>query len=338
LTRKNLNTIPDHIDQLISKFLAGEASPEEALQVKVWADESEGNRKYLQQFETIFERAASMKEWQRFDVDAAWHKMKSRVPESDPKIISMHKPRDTFFFLKIAAGIIAILGAGFFAYKLSFNGTSLKPVAVTTSHETLNDTLPDGSKVFLNKETKLDYSFDKKESVHRVKLQGEAYFHIKHEDDKKFLVEANGIYVRDIGTAFNVTAYPESNTVEVVVETGEVHFFTDENPGIYLKAGGKGIYNKKDKTFAIDEPEGNVLAYKTKFFSFSNAELGSVVEALNEVYDKKIIIGEHLKSCPLTVSFNNEEISEIALIISETLGLKVKEDDRGILLEGEGCE
>jgi ferric-dicitrate binding protein FerR (iron transport regulator) len=88
----------------------------------------------------------------------------------------------------------------------------------------------------------------------------------------------------------------------------------------------------------IDAPEKNVLAYKTKFFSFSNADLGSVVEALNDVYDKKIVISDNLKACTLTVSFNNEDISEIALIISETLGLEVKESDQQILLEGEGCE
>jgi transmembrane sensor len=333
-----LSNIPDYIDELISKFLAGEASPEEAAQVKLWANESDENRKYLQQFEMIFERAASMKDWQNFDVDAAWRKMKLKLPSKDEKVVPINKPHDSFSILKIAAGIIVVLGVGLLVYKMFFDSTSLKPVEVITKRETLNDTLPDGSNVFLNKETKLDYSFDRKAKVHKVKLQGEAYFHIKHEDDKKFLVEANGIYVRDIGTSFNVTAYPESNTVEVVVESGEVHFFTDENPGIYLKAGGKGVYNKVDRTFVIDTPESNVLAYKTKFFSFSNANLGSVVEALNEVYDKKIVIGGNLKSCPLTVSFNDEDISEIALIIGETLGLQVKESEHEILLEGKGCE
>ncbi len=97
-------------------------------------------------------------------------------------------------------------------------------------------------------------------------------------------------------------------------------------------------HNKKDKTFVIDTPEKNVLAYKTKFFSFSNADLGSVVDALNEVYDKKIVVADNLKACTLTVSFNNEDISEIALIISETLGLEMKESEKEILLEGEGCE
>lgn len=333
-----MNITPDHIDELISKFLAGEASPDEAAQVKVWASKSEANRKYLEQFELIFIRAASIKEWQTFDVDAAWGKMKSKMAPADGRVISLHKPKKTFYFLRIAAGILILITAGIFGYKFLFDNSGLKPVEVIADHQTINDTLPDGSNVFLNKETKLDYAYDKKAKVHKVKLRGEAYFHIKHEDEKKFIVEAEGIFIRDIGTSFNVTAYPESNTVEVVVETGEVQFFTSENPGIYLKAGGKGVYNKKDKTFVIDTPENNVLAYKTKFFSFSNADLGSVVDALNEVYDKKIVIADHLKDCTLTVSFNNEDVSEIALIISETLGLEMKEGDKKILLEGEGCE
>lgn len=333
-----MNITPDHIDELISKVLAGEASAEEAAQVRLWADKSDENRKYLQQFELIFERASAMKDWQTFDVDAAWGKMRSKISDGKTPVIPLHKPRNTFFFLKLAAGIIIVLGIGFFGYRTFFGNKGLKAVEVIASGETVNDTLPDGSNVFLNKETKLDYAFDKNEKVHKVKLKGEAYFHIKHEDDKKFLVEADETFIQDIGTSFNVTAYPESNTVEVVVETGEVHFYTSENTGIYLKAGGKGVYNKKDKTFAIDAPESNVLAYKTKFFSFSNTDLGSVVEALNEVYEKKLVISDNLKSCPLTVSFNNEDISEIALIIGETLGLQIKETDKEIRLEGEACE
>jgi ferric-dicitrate binding protein FerR (iron transport regulator) len=170
-----------------------------------------------------------------------------------------------------------------------------------------------------------------------VKLKGEAYFNIHHEDDKKFIVEAEGLYIRDIGTAFNVTAYPESNTVEVVVVEGEVEFFTDDNPGIRLTANGKGVYNKNTKTFSIEQPENNVLAYKTRFFSFSDADLGSVVESLNSVYDKKIIVSEPLKACRLTVSFNDEEIGEIGAVIAETLNLRITETETEIVLEGEGC-
>ena len=101
-------------------------------------------------------------------------------------------------------------------------------------------------------------------------------------------------------------------------------FYTDTDSGIYLSAKGKGIYNKATKKFTIEQPEENVLAYKTKFFSFSNTDLRTAVDALNNVYDKKIVLGENLYNCRLTVSFNQEDIDEIAVVMAETLGLTLQ--------------
>ena len=323
------------IDELIGKYLAGEAQPEEAAWVKQWERESDANRKYLEQFRTIFEKAPAIQEWQEFDTDLAWKRLKSKLKTTEGKVVSLPPRNSSFYFLRIAASITLLATLSFFLYK-TFT-PAVTPVEVIAEKQTATDTLPDGSNVFLNKESKLAYSFDRKKKTHKVKLQGEAYFNIHHEDDKKFIVEAEGLYIRDIGTAFNVTAYPESNTVEVVVVEGEVEFFTDDNPGIRLTANGKGVYNKTTRTFSIEQPEANVLAYKTKYFSFSDTELGSMVESLNAVYEKKIRISAALKKCHLTVSFNDEEISEIAAVIAETLGLTIQESETEIVLEGEGC-
>ncbi|HEY9007599.1 FecR family protein [Ohtaekwangia sp.] len=325
------------IDDLIGKYLAGEASAEETAFIETWQAQSETNRKYVDQFRTIFVRASAVKEWQQFDTDAAWNKMRSKLHQPAGRVVPMRKADSGFPFLKIAASIVIILGVGWFAYRFVYPGIS-KPVEVVAGKQTLSDTLPDGSNVYLNRKTKLTYAYDKKKKSHVVKLQGEAYFNINHEDDKKFLVDAEGVFIRDIGTSFNVTAYPESNTVEVVVVDGEVQFFTDNNAGIQLKAGGKGVYNKTTKTFSIEQPESNVLSYKTKFFSFSNTDLSTVAEALNSVYDKKIVISKSLQNCHLTVSFNDEDIREIAQVMAETLNLTIRETANEIVLEGQGCE
>ena len=320
---------------MIGKFLAGEATAEESASVRHWIEASDDNRRYFAQVETIFKSATSITEVQTFDADAAWNKVKSKLQPANNRTVVLNPWQIPW--LRIAAGIIVVIGVGFFLYR-SLLPDQPRKLAVATRQEVRSDTLPDGSQVFLNRETKLDYTFDNKQKTHTVKLNGEAYFNVRHNDEKKFLVDAGEIFIRDIGTAFNVTAYPDAGTVEVVVEEGEVHFFTRENPGIHLKAGGKGVYDKTTRTFTVEQPEANVTAYKTKFFSFSHARLEEVAAALNDVYDRTIVVGENLKDCPLTVSFNNEDIAEIAKIIAETLGLRITENEQEILLEGEGCE
>lgn len=321
------------IDELIGKYLAGEASADETVMVETWVAENEANQKYLNQHKIIFEKAATVKEWQEFDADAAWNKLKSKIQKPEVKVVPLRQS-SSYSFLKIAASIILVMGVGFWLYKFQKTG----PIEVVAQKEAVSDTLPDGSGVFLNKKTNLTYAYDKVKKTHTVKLKGEAYFSIKHEDDKKFIIETEGLYIRDIGTSFNVKSYPESNTVEVVVMEGEVVFFTNNNPGIHLRANGKGTYNKTTKTFSIDQPENNTLAYKTKFFSFSDTDLGTAVATLNEVYETKISIPDHLRECPLTVSFNNEDIQEIAAVIAETLGLTATDTGNEITLEGAGCE
>ena len=332
-----MNYSVDHIDDLIGKYLAGEAAKEEILFVETWANESEGNRKHLQQCKLIFDKSFQAKVLQEFDTDAAWLKMKSRLQAAEGTIPLQSRRSSNNLVWRVAASIIVILGIGIFAYQM-INADRSSSVEVVSQKETKSDTLPDGSGVFLNKKTELAYTYDKKEKSHVVKLKGEAYFNIQHEDDKNFIIDAEGVFIRDIGTSFNVKAYPEDNTVEVVVEEGKVMFYTGTDSGIYLSAKGKGIYDKATKKFTIEQPEENVLAYKTKFFSFSNTDLRTAVEALNNVYDKKIVLGENLSNCRLTVSFNQEDIDEIAAVMAETLGLTLQNSANEIRLDGQGCE
>ena len=328
----------ENIDELIGKYLSGEAIAREVAFIETWMNENDGNRKYFEQVQTIFRKAGEVKDYQHYDTDAAWRKLKSSLKNGVAKQVILPPPATNTYplFLRIAASIVVIFGVGFFAYRMLREGAA--PVVVVATQEIVTDTLPDGSDVVLNKQTQLAYSFDKKKKVHSVKLKGEAYFNIHHDETKTFIIDVDGVLIKDIGTSFNVKAYPESNTVEVVVESGEVMFYTDNDSGVYLRAKGKGVYDKTTKTFTIDQPEANVLAYKTRFFSFDNTDLVTVVESLNGVYDKKIVLSDSLKNCHLTVSFNNETQAEIIAIIAETLGLKVKESGGKIMLEGPGCE
>jgi ferric-dicitrate binding protein FerR (iron transport regulator) len=240
-------------------------------------------------------------------------------------------------FWRIAASVVLLLSAGYLLYFLSGTSTP-ETIKVIAQTETRSDTLPDGSSVFLNKGTELTYVYDASSKHHKVKLKGEAFFEVAPDKKNEFLIEIEDVFIEDIGTSFNVKAYPEKNTIEVVVTEGKVRFYTSTDSGVYLSENGKGVYDKSTKRFAVDQPEPNVLSYKTRLFTFSDTDLHTAVAALNEVYDKKIILGHNLQNCRLTVSFNNENINEIAAIMAETLGLTVATSADGIRLEGSGCE
>ena len=327
------------IEELIGKYLAGEASREEGARVEAWRNESSANQKYFEQYQTIFNKAATIKTHQQFDTDAAWNSIQGKLLQkrSSANVVKMRG--DAWIskhFLRIAASLVFIIAVGFFTYRLIFPERG--QIQVASTNTIVTDTLPDGSNIVLNKQSKITYAFNSRKKEHIVKIQGEAHFTINSKKDKTFIVDAGGILIRDIGTSFNVKAYPESDSVEVFVEEGEVIFYSNEDDGVSLKAGMKGVYNKATRTFKIDQPQPNIVSYKTRLFEFADAELSSVIETLNDVYDEKIVMADNLKNCRLTVTFNNEDIEEIANVIAETLALKVIRTDGQIKLEGEGCE
>lgn len=324
-----------HIDELIAKFLAGEASEEETALLETWRARNAENSRYIEQFNTIFSSASRAKELQSFDTDAAWLRVKQAIRKDQREIAFPTPAKDRSLYWKVAAGLLLTIMAGVFFMRQP--GKETEPVILTAHTDTVADTLPDGSNVFLNRESTIRFAYDDKTHERRVELKGEAFFTINHDETRKFVVDIDGVFIRDIGTAFNVKAPTGSNTIEVVVSEGEVMFYTAEDSGVYLQAGAKGVYDKQLKKFTLEQPDANALSYKTRVFNFNNTDLTQVIRQLNSVYTKQIELSPNLKYCRLTVGFNNESQDEIIAIIAETLGMKAIESNGRILLDGEGC-
>lgn len=242
---------------------------------------------------------------------------------------------------RIAAGLIVVTVAGVWTYR--WIQTPAPVVEMVADVTTAQDTLPDGTTAFLNKKSSLTFAYDRKTKTRKVALKGEGFFEVKHEEEKPFVIEAEEALVRDIGTAFNIKAYPGEDTVEVVVKEGVVQFYTVNNPGINLQAGETGIYSKRSKSFTkLHRADTNVFAYKTGVFAFHATDLRSVIERVNEVYGARISLGsDKIGDCRLTVNFTNEELETIVDIIAETLSLQVERKDttrKEIILRGPGCQ
>ncbi len=322
----------DHydIDELIGKYLAGEASAVETQQVEQWCAQSAENQQYFEHLQFIFQKASLVNDSSTYNADLAWRNVHTKLYTS-PKTSFTHWP-----LLRIAASVLLISALGIWAYQQFLSPVERTQLASATS--VMQDSLPDGTKVALNKQTAISVTYNAKKKQGRIKLTGEAQFEIKHEADKELIVETDEVLIRDIGTTFNVKAYPESNTIEVTVQEGEVQFYTQQNEGIFIQAGDKGIYNKQTRTFIKEQADTNVVSYATKLFVFEETDLQTVVEQLNAIYEKKIILGKNLEQCRVTVNFQNEEIETIAEILAETLNLRISTTATEIMLEGEGCE
>jgi len=321
----------EHIDILIAKAALGEASPEEIVELYDWENLSEENRLYVAEGSKVFEHIAQVD----VDTDAAWNKLKQRIDEDEKPVIPITRQRRNLVPYWAAAASVAILVALTFYFVNNGNGVT-NTSTWAAKNEIVKDTMPDGSTFELAEGSNIEYFETPK--GREVKLKGSAYFTIKHDDKKPFVIEANNVFIKDIGTEFTVTAMPESKVTEVYVTGGVVDFYTKKDKGITLTAGQKGTYNSVTKIFTKIDSASTTNTQLSKQFNFSATKLVDVVAQLNAVYNSNVVIeSEAIKNCSITVKFDNKDLDFIIDIITQTLNIKATKTDSKIILSGAGC-
>ncbi len=331
----------EYIEDIIAKFLAGEASHEEIALLEEWRNLNDENAREFSQLEKVFNMTSSIGEIMSIDTDSAWLKVKQSLQHSSPegKVIQFKNRNQFSSFLRIAAVLLLIAGLSIAVFFLI--GKHEGQLAnINTTDSSKDFTLPDGSTLTLNRNSSINYSINSFSKKRLIKLRGEAFFEVKHDSLSPFIVEIGDLKIQDIGTSFNVNAKPGSNTVIISVVEGEVQITMASGNSVFLTAGEEAVYNIESRNLETNKHiDVNIAAYKDKIFIFDNAELGTLVNIMNDIYSIKLFLdNEELKHCRITVSFNNEKIEDIADIIAETLGLTIKKEEDKIIFGGNGCK
>jgi transmembrane sensor len=331
----------EYIDDLIVKALSGEASADELVTIAQWRKLSTENENIYLEFEKLLHVGDFLRNKITVDTDAAWIKLKSEIlSKKEPaKIISLPIKNKPFLSFRIAASIAIVFGLGLLTLFLS-DPADQKLVEIISKDSVQKTELPDGSYFTLNKNSSLTYSSRQFKNKRVVKLKGEAFFNVKHDDANPFVVEAGDLKIEDIGTSFNVKAKSNSPFIIISVVSGEVKLTGGDDQLMHLRAGEEASYNIKTKMLGKNESiKENIAAYADKIFVFENADLKTVISVLNDVYDVKLSVeNANLNTCRITVTFDNENINDIVAIIAETLGLKFLTINNQIIFQGDACK
>ena len=328
-------------DDLLARFFASDTSQAENNLILDWKNSNVENQKYFSDLKIIWENSASINK-DNFDAEMAWKSVQSRIQKipNQNKIIELKSSQlNHNLLLRIAASIVVVVGFALAYYVIIGKEESEKfsEIKITTHQDTRNDTLPDGSIIALNKNSTVTYNTGFGKSNRKIILNGEAFFQVKHKAGNNFIVVANELEIRDIGTAFNIKTKKGGET-EVIVSEGSV-MVTAERDSMLVVKGNKVRYNKAQKKM-IKETNNDINfdAYRTKTLVFERAEMYKVIEILNDIYNTKIEIdNENFRGCKLTATFNNESLDSILEIIQDTFLIKINKTDTGFNLEGNGC-
>lgn len=178
-------------------------------------------------------------------------------------------------------------------------------------------TLPDGSKIWLSSETTLRFNIPFENGQREVYLSGEAFFDVQSNPELPFIVRAGKVAVTVTGTRFNIKAWEEDKTTEVVLEEGVVYLGNllqaGKNEGIMMNPGEQAIVDKSSgKTFVNKvSTEKYTSWYKGKLI-FDETPMQEVALQLERWYGVKVIIGDPvIYKYRITTTFENEPLNQV---------------------------
>jgi ferric-dicitrate binding protein FerR (iron transport regulator) len=321
------------------RYLCDETNETQKAEVENWISQSEANHTEFERMKKMLAVADISFQTQKYDSVAAWNNVKSEIETSEDPVIHQVNSRNKLFvqFYKYAAVIVFALLAGTAAFYFGRQDSAVQLTEVNaTDKQVINEiTLPDGSKVALNSNSKLFYPTEFTGETREVSIEGEAFFDVEHNPEKPFVINAGNAQVKVLGTSFNVCAYPETETIEVVVTTGKVQVsarneMQNENiDEVFLSPGEKGtLYNSTRILEKSENSNPNYMAWKTHDFVFENIALGEVIACLEKTYHVTINVEENqLNDLVLNARFDKKSIDFILNVVKLTFDLELSSDD-----------
>lgn len=224
---------------------------------------------------------------------------------------------------------------------------------VNSTSQTIELALSDGSKISLAPKGRIRYPERFDGERREVFLEGEAFFDIAKDPEHPFLVYANGLVTKVLGTSFRIKAYGDSREVTVEVKTGKVSVFAQSDPhlkekvadkelqGVVLTPNQKIIYARNEvkmvKTL-VEKPEIVVSKAETPQFEFEDTPASDVFNTIGRAYGIDILYDEALlKDCPLTARLDNQTLHDKLNIICKAVESSYEIVDGQVIIHSKGC-
>lgn len=323
---KHDNRHTEQINNLILSFLNRTITPADLKTLKNWIDESEENKTYFSEIQKVW-LISSLREKKNFDQvkDRAFIRFQQRIAQAGPRKEQTRIRPLWHRVVYIAACLAIVFVAGMSTiYFSDHHQLAQQPLAYSLESprgSKLKLTLPDGTCVWLNADSKLSY--DNKFGVDNrdIKLEGEGYFEVNKNKELPFHVTSDDIKVEVLGTKFNVRNYPEDTLIKVALMEGSVALLNPQGKTT-LKPGQIAHYDKKNKTTRV-KTDGvkNANAWINGHLYFDEENMETIARALERAFDVDITIkGDTLKKMIFYGDFviESNNINEIMNIMAAT--------------------
>jgi ferric-dicitrate binding protein FerR (iron transport regulator) len=316
-------------NKIIEKVIENTATPTEAREVFRWFATTDGNE-YLS--ERILNESANVSDKQAADwIDHVLPTERMRE-ELRRKVRKYRQLRHYLRVAAIAIPFIFIISLiPFVGYQNGLLADTNMEVIYVPKGERLQVILQDGTKVFINSDSRLRYPKVFRLFKRTVELTGEAYFEVNKESLRPFTVQLEKIDVKVLGTKFDVRAYENEQKITVALDEGKVTMKDLVGKELTLKPGNVVVYDKKLATFSSTTTEiGTITSWKENYLQFENASLSELLFTLERQYNVKFSMSDSIASGVL-FNFSSKKVNlrDVLWDLEKISRLKFRETKNG---------
>ena len=334
-------------DALLARYVAGECSAAEAGAVQRWCEADPAHPARLDELHAIWSARLAPRRW---DVEAIWARVRRTMRQDaqrGPSVRHWHwEParRRLTVPLAAAAAVLLLAGTGVAVFRGSHRPPTPLPMReyATARGQRINLQLPDRSRIILAPEARVRIPADFGRRVRELVLEGEALFEVVHDSTRPFRVRAKGAVVEDIGTRFDVRAYPEDSIVAVAVAEGAVvlgRAATTERAvpvaeGVVVRPGEIATLAPNGlMAMARGAALADYLAWADGRLHFANVPLPDVLRAIGRWYDLDVRVEGHaLAARSITAEFSLRSSDEMVRALALAVDARVTRSGRAVIL------
>ncbi|WP_341837168.1 FecR domain-containing protein [Chitinophaga pollutisoli] len=349
--------------ELLAKKKAGSISLKEQFELSKWLQDHDVDKDLADRIDDLFSMEYGP-EWTEDEIkgkEKSWNRiMKSmhsdeRAELPEPKVPRVFTWRRIIPMSVASAILLCVAGAGTWYWTLARKeARSRQNIVGTEKGSRSRLTLPDGSKVWLNGDSRITYGASFGKNSRELTLTGEAYFDVVRDPHHPMIIKTDAITIKVLGTAFNVRAYPDEKTTATTLVNGKVQVSVNNKDAVsYTLSPDEKLIVNNESGLADNRPGAHpkneqLLENITKIkivktdaippeaqwtrnkLVFANQPLHEVANILSRWYGVTVIVqgDDDMKAQQFTGIFENQNIQSVmeSLQVAGGFSFKIKND------------
>ena len=320
-------------EELLIRFLTRRCTSDEIRKVDEWVAEDKANADWLFEMERIWSLKDELRFSDKKEIEDAYSRFISGLQDTG----TGKKVRRSVVlpsWIKYAAAIVLIGLLGTNLFFLLDKDTGLTNIVEVPRGQRVALTLSDGTKVWLNSNSKFVYPAQFSSEERDVRLEGEGFFDVTPNPDKPFIIRSGEARVKVLGTSFDFKSYKEDEFIKLTVSTGKVRVnVADQDLQLAVSPNEHLSINKIDGNVRKESiEENNYIKWIHGSLYFNKEPIREVIKTINRTYNRKVIL--QCKNCDyrITGTHDNKSIEAVIEAICFTTGLRSKREGGNIIL------